>query len=126
MPASIVWESGQSANNNWSSQPLSNYMNGTATGPVQESGINGNSCITALVPFAGSGWVGNSTPVFHGAIDNVRMSAGGAEVVNANFEPYAPAAPTAVPTLSQWGLGLTALLLGALGLRRTRRATSKA
>ena len=119
-PASYVWESGQGLN--WSSQPLSNYMAGTATGPAQPSTINGNSCITALVPFAGSGWAG----VFHGGFDNVRMSAGGAEVVNANFELYAPVAPTAVPTLSQWGLGLTALLLGALGLRRTRRAASKA
>lgn len=102
----------------WSSQTLSSYMNGSATGTT----ITVSSCIVAVVPFAGSGWVG----AFHGAIDNVRLTAGVSEVVNANFElSAAPATPVAVPTLSQWGLGLTVLLLGALGVRRTRRSISR-
>ena len=101
----------------WSTQPLSSYMNGTAAGTT----ITGSSCIMQVVPFAGSGWAG----AFHGAIDNVRLTAGGAELVNANFEPSPPATPVAVPTLSQWGLGLMVLLMGALGFQRSRRATSK-
>ena len=93
-------------------------MNGTATGTT----IYTSSCIVAVVPFAGSGWVG----AFHGAIDNVRLSAGGTEVVNGNFElSTAPAAAVPVPTLNQWGLGLMVLLMGALGFQRSRRATSK-
>ena len=66
-PASLVWPAGGGMP--WSSQPLSSYMNGTATGTT----ISTSSCIVAVVPFAGSGWVG----AFHGAIDNVRLSAGG-------------------------------------------------
>ena len=31
------------------------------------------------------------------------------------------AAPTAVPTMQVWGVGVLALALGALGLRQTRR-----
>lgn len=115
-PASLVWPIEGVVP--WSSQPLSSYMNNSATGGTA---IRGSSCILAVVAFAGSGWVG----AFHGAIDNVRLTAGGAELVNANFEPSPPATPVAVPTLSQWGLGLMVLLLGALGFQRSRRATSK-
>lgn len=115
-PASMVWPAGGGMP--WSSQTLASYINGSATGTT----ITVGSCIVGVTPFAGSGWAG----AFHGAIDNVRLTAGGTEVVNANFEPSAaPSTPVAVPTLSQWGLGLTVLLLGALGLRRTRRSTSR-
>ena len=114
-PANVVWPIGGGMP--WSTQPLSSYMNGTAAGTT----ITGSSCIMQVVPFAGSGWAG----AFHGAIDNVRLTAGGAELVNANFEPSPPATPVAVPTLSQWGLGLMVLLLGVLGFQRSRRATSK-
>jgi hypothetical protein len=114
-PANVVWPIGGGMP--WSTQPLSSYMNGTAAGTT----ITGSSCIMQVVPFAGSGWAG----AFHGAIDNVRLTAGGAELVNANFEPSPPATPVAVPTLSQWGLALMVLLLGALGFQRSRRATSK-
>jgi len=115
-PASVVWPIEGVVP--WSSQPLSSYMNNSASGGTA---IRGTSCILAVVPFAGSGWVG----AFHGAIDNVRLAAGGIELVNANFEPSPPTAPVPVPTLSQWGLGLMVLLLGAMGFQRSRRASAK-
>lgn len=116
-PASVVWPAGGGMP--WSSQTLASYMNGSAAGTT----ITVGSCIVGVVSFAGSGWDG----AFHGAIDNVRLSAGGNEVVNGNFELAASAtSPTvAVPALNQWGLGLMVLLLGALGVRRTGRSASK-
>ncbi|MCB2034646.1 MAG: IPTL-CTERM sorting domain-containing protein, partial [Ottowia sp.] len=99
----------------WSTQPISAYMAGTATGGTA---INGSSCIIGVLAFAGSGWIG----MFHGAVDNVTLSAGGTELVNANFETAAPAdaGTVAVPTLGEWGLALTAMLLGGLGIWRRR------
>lgn len=106
-PTSRVWQAGGGVA--WSMQPISAYMAGTATGTTA---IRGTSCIIGVSAFAGSGWNG----AFHGAVDNVTLSLSGAEVVNANFET----ALAAVPTLGEWGLALTALLLGALGVRGRR------
>lgn len=120
-PASVVWQAGGGVP--WSAQPISAYMNGTATGGTA---INGASCIVGVLPFAGSGWTGS----FHGAMDNVTLTlAGAGQVVNANFEPdgaIAPGAGTvAVPTVGAWALGLMTLALGLLGGRRkaAQRAT---
>lgn len=112
-PASVVWQAGGGVP--WSTQPISAYMAGTATGGTA---INGSSCIIGVLAFAGSGWIG----MFHGAVDNVTLSAGGTELVNANFETAAPAdaGTVAVPTLGEWGLALTAMLLGGLGIWRRR------
>ena len=65
---------------------------------------------------------------FHGAVDNVMLSAGGQSLA-ANFEdsapPPPPPAPAPVPTLGEWSLLLTGLLLAVLGSRQAagRRRT---
>ena len=70
-----------------------------------------------MLAFAGTGWDGS----FHGAVDNVMLSAGGQSLA-ANFEvsapPPPPPAPAPVPTLGEWSLLLTGLLLAALGSRQ--------
>ena len=110
-PSSLVWQTGIA----WSSQPISAYMNGTATGGTA---IRGSSCITDIVAFAGSGWAGR----FHGAIDNITFSASPAgQIVSANFETRAAADATAVPTLGPAATTGLALLLAALVAAQRRR-----
>jgi len=116
-PSSQVWGN---TGDVWMRQ-LSAFMGDT---PPTGATISGSSCIIGIGPFAGSGWDG----AFHGFVDTVTLTAGETVLVNDNFELAPPppvAAPTAVPTLDQWALGLMALLLGALGLRRAGRSGAK-
>ena len=114
-PTSIVWQNGIGAVAPF--MPLSAYIDGSA-------GTVSGACIVGVLAFAGTGWDGS----FHGAVDNVMLSAGGQSLA-ANFEvsapPPPPPAPAPVPTLGEWSLLLTGLLLAALGSRQAagRRRT---
>ncbi|MFD1711267.1 IPTL-CTERM sorting domain-containing protein [Ottowia flava] len=99
---------------------LSVFMAGGSCGG--QSTINGDSVIIGVRTSVGNGWAGT----FRGAADNVifESSHAGASL-SANFE-LPPPPPAAVPTVGEWGLAISGLLLAGLGARRLRKGRKAA
>lgn len=88
-PTSIVWQNDIGAVAPF--MPLSAYIDGSA-------GTVSGACIVGVLAFAGTGWDGS----FHGAVDNVMLSAGGQSLA-ANFEVSAPPPPPPAPARAHAG-----------------------